>query len=57
MEEVKLEDWLEKVYKPDIQNKWAKLDKKRAGHCAASYLPTTRSRVREPAPVMAKAVQ
>ena len=28
MEEVKPEDWLEKVYKPDIQNKWDKLYKK-----------------------------
>ena len=28
MEEVKPEDWVEKVYKPDIQDKWAKLYKK-----------------------------
>ena len=28
MEEVKAQDWVEKVYKPDIQNKWAKLYKK-----------------------------
>jgi 4-oxalocrotonate tautomerase len=28
MEEVKSQDWLEKVYKPDIQNKWDKLYKK-----------------------------
>ena len=28
IEEVKQEDWKEKVYKPDIQNKWEKLYKK-----------------------------
>ena len=28
IEEVKPEDWGEKVYKPDIQNKWAELYKK-----------------------------
>ena len=28
MEEVKSQDWREKVYKPDIQNKWDKLYKK-----------------------------
>ena len=28
MEEVKPQDWVEKVYKPDIQNKWGKLYKK-----------------------------
>jgi 4-oxalocrotonate tautomerase len=28
VEEVKPEDWAEKVYKPDIQNKWEKLYKK-----------------------------
>jgi 4-oxalocrotonate tautomerase len=28
IEEVKPEDWAEKVYKPDIQNKWEKLYKK-----------------------------
>jgi 4-oxalocrotonate tautomerase len=28
MEEVKSQDWLEEVYKPDIQNKWDKLYKK-----------------------------
>ena len=28
IEEVKQEDWKEKVYKPDIQNKWGKLYKK-----------------------------
>ena len=28
MEEVKPEDWVEKVYKPDIQDNWAKLYKK-----------------------------
>ncbi|HZU42109.1 MAG TPA: tautomerase family protein [Terriglobales bacterium] len=28
MEEVKSQDWLEKVYKPDIQNKWDNLYKK-----------------------------
>ena len=28
MEEVKSQDWLEKVYKPDIQNKWNRLYKK-----------------------------
>ena len=28
MEEVKSQDWLEKVYKPDIQNKWATVYKK-----------------------------
>ena len=28
MEEVKPQDWVEKVYKPDIQNKWDKLYKK-----------------------------
>ena len=28
MEEVKPKDWVEKVYKPDIQDKWAKLYKK-----------------------------
>lgn len=28
MEEVKSQDWREKVYKPDIQNKWGKLYKK-----------------------------
>ena len=27
-EEVKSQDWLEKVYKPDIKNKWSKLYKK-----------------------------
>ena len=27
MEEVKPEDWVEKVYKPDIQDRWAKLYK------------------------------
>ena len=25
MEEVKAQDWVEKVYKPDIKNKWDKL--------------------------------
>ena len=28
MEEVTSQDWVEKVYKPDIQNKWDKLYKK-----------------------------
>jgi 4-oxalocrotonate tautomerase len=28
IEEVKPDDWAEKVYKPDIQNKWEKLYKK-----------------------------
>ena len=28
IEEVKREDWEEKVYKPDIQDKWEKLYKK-----------------------------
>jgi 4-oxalocrotonate tautomerase len=28
IEEVKPEDWAEKVYKPDIQNKWERLYKK-----------------------------
>jgi len=28
MEEVKSQDWVEKVYKPDIQNKWDTLYKK-----------------------------
>jgi 4-oxalocrotonate tautomerase len=28
MEEVNSQDWVEKVYKPDIQNKWDKLYKK-----------------------------
>ncbi len=28
MEEVKSQDWLEKVYKSDIQNKWNRLYKK-----------------------------
>ncbi|MGH9685560.1 MAG: tautomerase family protein [Candidatus Acidiferrales bacterium] len=28
MEEVKSQDWLQKVYKPDIQNKWDTLYKK-----------------------------
>ena len=28
MEEVKSQDWVEKVYKPDIQNKWNTLYKK-----------------------------
>ena len=28
IEEVKQEDWKEKVYKPDIQSKWEKLYKK-----------------------------
>jgi 4-oxalocrotonate tautomerase len=28
IEEVKQEDWREKVYKPDIQDKWEKLYKK-----------------------------
>jgi 4-oxalocrotonate tautomerase len=28
IEEVKPEDWVEKVYKPDIQNKWDELFKK-----------------------------
>jgi 4-oxalocrotonate tautomerase len=27
-EEVRLEDWAEKVYKPDIQSKWEELYKK-----------------------------
>jgi 4-oxalocrotonate tautomerase len=27
-EEVKAQDWTEKVYKPDIQNKWDKVFKK-----------------------------
>jgi 4-oxalocrotonate tautomerase len=27
-EEVKSQDWLEKVYKPDIKSKWSKLYKK-----------------------------
>lgn len=28
LEEVKSHDWVEKVYKPDIKNKWDKLYKK-----------------------------
>lgn len=28
MEEVKARDWLENVYKPDIQNKWHEVYKK-----------------------------
>jgi 4-oxalocrotonate tautomerase len=28
MEEVKSQDWVQQVYKPDIQNKWDKLYKK-----------------------------
>jgi 4-oxalocrotonate tautomerase len=28
IEEVKPQDWAEKVYKPDIQNEWEKLHKK-----------------------------
>jgi 4-oxalocrotonate tautomerase len=28
MEEVKSQDWVEKVYKPDIQNKWDQLYKR-----------------------------
>ena len=28
MEEVKPEDWVEKVYKPDVKNKWDTLYKK-----------------------------
>ncbi|PYT75523.1 MAG: 4-oxalocrotonate tautomerase [Acidobacteria bacterium] len=28
MEEVQSQDWAEKVYKPDIQNKWDRLNKK-----------------------------
>jgi phenylpyruvate tautomerase PptA (4-oxalocrotonate tautomerase family) len=28
MEEVKSQDWIEGVYKPDIQKKWETLDKK-----------------------------
>ena len=28
MEEVKSQDWVEKVYKPDIKNKWDKVYKK-----------------------------
>ena len=28
MEEVKPEDWVEKVYKPDVKNKWNTLYKK-----------------------------
>jgi 4-oxalocrotonate tautomerase len=28
MEEIKSQDWLEKVYKPDIKDKWDKLYKK-----------------------------
>ena len=28
MEEVKSQDWVEKVYKPDIRNQWDKLYKK-----------------------------
>ena len=30
MEEIKSEEWLEKVYKPDIRNKWDMLYKKPA---------------------------
>ena len=30
IEEVKPEDWAEKVYKPEIQNKWEKLYKNQA---------------------------
>ena len=32
MEEVQSQDWAEKVYKPDIQNKWDKLYKKPGYH-------------------------
>ena len=28
LEEIKPSDWLEKVYKPDVKNKWDKLYKK-----------------------------
>jgi 4-oxalocrotonate tautomerase len=28
MEEVRAQDWLEQVYKPDVKNKWAALYKK-----------------------------
>jgi 4-oxalocrotonate tautomerase len=28
MEEVQSQDWVQKVYKPDIQNKWGRLYKK-----------------------------
>jgi len=28
MEEVKSQDWVEKVYRPDIRNQWDKLYKK-----------------------------
>ena len=28
MEEIKSQDWLEKVYKPEIKSKWDKLYKK-----------------------------
>ena len=28
LEEIKSTDWLEKVYKPDVKNKWGKLYKK-----------------------------
>jgi 4-oxalocrotonate tautomerase len=28
MEEVKSQDWVEKVYRPDIRNQWGKLYKK-----------------------------
>ena len=28
MEEVKSKDWVEKVYKPDVKNKWDRLYKK-----------------------------
>ena len=28
LEEIKSRDWLEKVYKPDVKNKWDKLYKK-----------------------------
>lgn len=28
LEEIKSQDWLEKVYKPDIKNRWDKLYKK-----------------------------
>ena len=45
-EEVKSQDWLEKVYKPDIKSKWSKLYKKSGydGHFSHFGIATMRTR-------------
>lgn len=34
MEEVKSQDWVDKVYKPDMQNNWGRLYNKKPGYDA-----------------------